>query len=376
VNSIERVTCVLDGKQPDRVPLGFYLADCDTVSKVIGRKTYVRNKIAQQIALWEGRRDELAESLKKDTVEFYRKIDLCDVITAKEASLLPPKDYEPPKMRQINDEIWEDEQGRVFKVSHLSNELVCVEDPVAAKKQYSVDDFPDEVEVAKTDESVFEAFDYLIEQLSSERFILGPGNLAVMPKLGGMERGLMCYVENPELVRAAIRYSVKRGNAADGQTIRRGQHGVLFEEDYGTTRASIISPEMFGDFCFPAMKARAESVKRYGQRVFLHSCGNTWELIDMFIEAGIECYQSLQTDAGMDVGKLQRRYGRKLTFWGGLAVETLIRGSSEEVRRNVRQAVRVAKAGGVIIGPSHSIAYGVPYDNFLAMMDEFDKAAG
>jgi len=55
-------------------------------------------------------------------------------------------------------------------------------------------------------------------------------------------------------------------------------------------------------------------------------------------------------------------------------VETLIQGTTEEVRTNVRRALDVAKRRrGIILGPSHSIAYGVPYDNFMAMMDEFHK---
>ncbi len=64
----------------DCTPLGFYVVDCDTISRVIGRPTYVRDKIRAQIALWDGRRDEAVESYKTDTVEFYNKIDCADII--------------------------------------------------------------------------------------------------------------------------------------------------------------------------------------------------------------------------------------------------------------------------------------------------------
>lgn len=375
MNSIERVNAVLDARRPDRIPLGFYCVDCDTISKVIGRKTYVRDKPAQKIAFWQGRRDEVAESIKKDTVEFYRKIDLCDIITAKEACLLPPKDYQPPKVRQIDKTTWEDDQGRVFKLAELTNELVCVEDPVAAKRQFTPADFPEDVEPEPMDQSVFEAFDYVLEHFRTERFVLGPAGLGAMPLIGGMERGLMEYATNPELIRAAGRHSLNINNALDRQMIRTGQHGVLMEEDYGTTLAPMISPDMFREFCFPTLQARTENVKNSGQRAFLHSCGNTWPLIDSFVEAGLDCYQSLQTGAGMDLDKLQQAYQGKLAFWGGIAVETLFAGTSDQVRENVRRAVELAKAGGAILGPSHSIAYGIKYENFMAMLDEFDKNA-
>ena len=126
MNSKERVINTIAGNSIDAVPLGFYVVDCDTIEKVIGRDTYVRNKIKIQLALWEGRRDEVAESFKKDTVEFFEKIDCCDLITMKEAFLLPPKDYEPKKPRKIADDMWEDSEGRIYKASVLSNEIICV----------------------------------------------------------------------------------------------------------------------------------------------------------------------------------------------------------------------------------------------------------
>jgi hypothetical protein len=81
MNGKERVKKTIEGKSVDKVPLGFYVVDCDIVEKVIGRKTFVRNKIDSQLALWEGRREEVAESYEKDTVEFFKKIDCVDLIT-------------------------------------------------------------------------------------------------------------------------------------------------------------------------------------------------------------------------------------------------------------------------------------------------------
>jgi uroporphyrinogen decarboxylase len=75
----------------------------------------------------------------------------------------------------------------------------------------------------------------------------------------------------------------------------------------------------------------------------------------------------------MDIGKLRESFAGKMFFWGGISVEILLTGSTADVRKNVKQACQEAKKGGIIIGPSHSIAYDVPYDNFMAMLDEFEK---
>ena len=96
--------------------------------------------------------------------------------------------------------------------------------------------------------------------------------------------------------------------------------------------------------------------------------------MEMFIEAGVDCYQSLQTTAGMGCGRLKADFGDRLCFWGGVPVETLIAGDPDDVRNDVRKAMREGAHGsGFILGPSHSIAKNTRYDNFMAMLDEYNK---
>ena len=49
MNSKERVLATLDGKIPDRVPIGEFAIDFDTVEKIIGHETYLRAKAKSQI---------------------------------------------------------------------------------------------------------------------------------------------------------------------------------------------------------------------------------------------------------------------------------------------------------------------------------------
>ena len=94
----------------------------------------------------------------------------------------------------------------------------------------------------------------------------------------------------------------------------------------------------------------------------------------MFVELGYDCYQSIQHSASMDLAEVKKRIGHKMTLWGGVNVEKIIGGSMEEVRRDVRQAMRIAKPGGrFILGTTHTIAVGSNYDNYMAMLDEYRK---
>ena len=182
----------------------------------------------------------------------------------------------------------------------------------------------------------------------------------------------MLHALQPEVILAANRRSVIFQNARDESYIRPGVAGVLMEQDMAGTTGPLISPAMFRELCFPFLKERIAHVKKTAPQVIFHNCGNNIPLMDMFVETGIDCYQSLQTTAGMEVGRLKAMYGNHLAFWGGVPVETLIAGTPEQVRQDVRTAMeRGTPGGGFILGPSHSIAKNTKYENFMAMLDEF-----
>ncbi|MCS7181254.1 MAG: hypothetical protein NZ891_07920, partial [bacterium] len=91
MTSKDRVKNLIKRENIDKIPFGFYVVDYEIIEKIIGRPTYVRNKVKIQIALWERKREEVAESFKKDTVEFFKKIDCVDILTFKESGILTPK---------------------------------------------------------------------------------------------------------------------------------------------------------------------------------------------------------------------------------------------------------------------------------------------
>ena len=123
MNSKERVRRALAHEPVDRVPIGFFAIDFDTVERILGHETYVRAKAKSQIAFWEGRRDEVVQSWKEDTIELYRKLDFIDIInvSAMASSVAPPKDYEPDRVRKVNENTWEADDGRVWMYSDIRN---------------------------------------------------------------------------------------------------------------------------------------------------------------------------------------------------------------------------------------------------------------
>jgi uroporphyrinogen-III decarboxylase len=387
MTSKERVNAVLRGIIPDKVPWGEFAVDFDTVSRVIGRETYFRAKAKSQFAFWDGRRDEAVQSWKEDGAEFFRKMDCFDIInlSAMASSIAPPRGYKCEKPRKIAENTWEFKNGTVVKYSETTSDLTTVYDPTVGAKTLTPKDFKKEPRVEKPDESCFEVVDAFIAEFGRDRYIIGPCGHEVGIVLlggsfdeggGGFAYGLMQYYDNPETVRAAYRYEVKKNNLLDAYLIRRGQDAAFFgHQDFASTKGPFISPEMFRDFALPSIKARVRNVQdNFGLPVFKHACGNNTKLLDMFVDAGYDAYQSIQRTAGMDIEAIKEHYGRYFVPWGGVNVESLVSGSTDDVRSDVAFCMERLKPGGrYIFGSSHSIAVGTSYDNFMTMADEFEK---
>ena len=82
--------------------------------------------------------------------------------------------------------------------------------------------------------------------------------------------------------------------------------------------------------------------------------------------------QALAKD--MDAENLQRAYGGKVSFCGGVDTqELLVHGTPEEVRAVVRH-LRTLFPTGLIISPSHeAIQEDVSTENLLAIFEEANK---
>ncbi len=386
MTSKERVQAVLAHKMPDKVPWGEWAIDFDTVERIIGHQTYYRAKARSTLAFWDGRRDEVVQSWKEDGIAFFRKMDNFDIINiaAMASSMAPPRNFQFEKPKKLDDSTWEFPDGTVYKFSEVTADVTKIYDPHVGEKQYTPADFEGEPEVEPPDESCFEVVDAFIEKFSSNRFIMGPSGSEVGIFLlggsfeeggGGFSYGLMQFFDNPETVKAAIRKEVAKSNLQDKYYIRPGQDAVGWGQDFASTQGPFISPDMFREFALPAIKSRVKNIhEQFGLPVMKHACGNNNKLIDMFVEAGYDAYQSIQRTAHMDLARIKADYGVHLVPWGGVSVELLVSGTREEVREEVRQSLEAYKPGGrYIFGSTHSIAVGTKYDNFMVMVEEFEK---
>ena len=379
MTSKERVRAVFSGEIPDKVPLGDFAIDYDIAERVLGHETYVRAKAKCQIAYWEGRRDEVVQSLVEDTVALYRKLEIYDLINLAAMTMtVPPKGYRPEAPRRIDRVTWEYLDGRVLKYSEITADITLVYDPRRWTREFGEEDYPLEWAYEEPDPSTGELTHAVISAFGAERYIIGTFPMAdewVQP--GGTERSLVEMVERPALIERALCSSLAQARAYQAHWINPGFDGAMNGTDWSYHAGPFMSPMLWRRFCYPALEANVRYAHQRGLSFTQHACGNNWPILEDMLRAGVDCYQSIQGSAGMDLARVREAAGERLTLWGGVPVENLVSGSAEQVREDVRAAIAALKPSGrFILGASHSIAVGTRYDNFMAMLDEFEKHRG
>ena len=148
--------------------------------------------------------------------------------------------------------------------------------------------------------------------------------------------------------------------------------------DLGTQIGPFCSVDTFDELYLPFYKRMTAWIHENTKwKVFKHCCGSIEPLMPSMIEAGFDILNPVQCSAAnMDPVMLKQKYGDKLTFWGGGAdtQRTLPFGSPEQVREQVRERIETFKpGGGFIFNTIHNAQADVPVENFLAMMEVFNK---
>ena len=405
MNSKERVRRTLEHSEPDRVPIGEWGIDHDVVEKAIGHSTYWRAKADTTKALWAGRRDEVVESFKEDLVQFTEELDQ-DLVPV---HFVPPDDYEPPEVERVDDTTWREESGRIWKYSEGNDALLPLNEP--SPDFQSVEELTDHFEshvvprcgfkiVSKNnghydleidDESRLELIKFVVDQLGDEKFIYARGfeeaigspeplffsefeSLSLFFGIN-MEDYFKPIVTKPELTRKAFDLYTELTIAMAEEYIRAGVDAIAPQGDFSDGTGPMVSPESIKRIFYPGMKRLSDFAHEHGVKVLTHNCGNNWKIMDLLIDVGYDCWQSIQIKtADMDLRKLKERYGDEIALWGGIALETLLEGTREEVEREVLDSIKTAApGGGFILGTSNSVAFGTKYENYLAALETLDK---
>ena len=191
----------------------------------------------------------------------------------------------------------------------------------------------------------------------------------------GMEREFILLLEDPDFIQEIYTAHTQLVLDVFDGMLREGIKfdGVRIADDLGYQVSPIISPGLYREAVFPHHRRMCGHFAKTGLATILHSDGNIGPLIPDFIEAGFSVLNPLEVKAGLDVEDLKKRFGGRLGLFGNIDVRKLA-GSREDIEEEISRKLPIAKeGGGYLYHSDHSVPNDVSFDNYRFAMDLVKK---
>jgi MtaA/CmuA family methyltransferase len=188
----------------------------------------------------------------------------------------------------------------------------------------------------------------------------------------GMEAGLMTILDYPERSSQLLEKVTLWSIALAVAQVRRGAHAIKVSSPFAG--GGFLSREMYEQFIIPYESRLASAVRAEGAAIYTHTCGSIGDRLDLLCQSGVSGIECLDPEplGNVDIKEAVIELKGKMFIKGNIdPVNTLLRGNSETVKRDVTHVLESAghEMPGFILSSACSIAPPVPPDNIKLMVD-------
>ncbi|MBS3787158.1 hypothetical protein KGY79_03045 [Candidatus Bipolaricaulota bacterium] len=370
----ERVKAATNHKEPDRVPI--VIGANNTTG--IKMETYRELKQLEGIDASDEYLHQWPElgTAKLDEQTLRRlNSDVRGVRDLEPASVLERnKDREPgtPYVNSWGSGQVQTEPGAWYPGVHPLKEADTVED---IEEYEGWPDMTDPTRVAHVKEKAAALAEKNEYAIMATPWLLFPLERAFA--LQGMEVFLQNLVRNPGFAKALLRKITTKCQTLMDSFLSELEGNIdiiCIGDDLGTQESLLISPDTYREVLKPIHADYIEFIKeRTDAKVFFHTDGDVFPLIDDLIEIGVDILNPIQTSAGKmsDLSKLKSQFGDEIVLCGAIDTHKVLPGATpEEVKSEVKRVMEtLGPGGGYMVSAVHTIMEEVPAENVLAMVD-------
>ena len=142
--------------------------------------------------------------------------------------------------------------------------------------------------------------------------------------------------------------------------------------DFGFNKGPFISPEQFSELVTPYLTEIVQTIHDMGMKALLHSDGDINLLLDQIYSTGIDGFQSIDPQGGMDIKKVREKFPDWILM-GNVNCGMLQETDEYKIRESVRYCI---KHGGIgmkyIFSTSNCIYPGMPPESYRIMLNEYE----
>ncbi|MBI5117062.1 hypothetical protein HZA56_11365 [Candidatus Poribacteria bacterium] len=376
MNSKERVRVAVAHREPDRVPVFELSINSPVASDIMGRQMYVGFGgwlVAKVFSEWmaEGRVLELALKIFSDWIDLYSHLEL-DILP------MPTLPLTNETVEPVAENQWKytDPDSGLWRVIGYNPESDYHSEIDSRIKQEGVPGLRHHVEWLEKRPGLVSAdlmagLKAVLDPARERFFILGEADVLFPSEASWQPLFLECMALEPELIDRYFEATTNEVLTLIDAEAEAGVDGFVGGVDFAYHSTTLFSPAMFRRFIFPHMRRITERCHSRGLPFFKHTDGNIENIEnELLLGCGIDGYHAIEPTAGMDIARLKRQYGDKITLLGNIDCgDLLTNGSPEDVTKAVGQCIRdCAPGGGYVLSSSNSIHSGIPTQNFLAML--------
>jgi uroporphyrinogen decarboxylase len=141
--------------------------------------------------------------------------------------------------------------------------------------------------------------------------------------------------------------------------------GIWYYEDMGFKERPFMSLDMYRELIQPAHTKTIAYAHENKRPVVMHSCGFVEPLLPGMVAAGIDCLQVIEVKAGMDLLRIYKNYGDRLSLMGGIDVRKLYSNDKRQIDAELEAKIPVVKGHhGFVLHSDHSIPETVTYETY------------
>ncbi|NPV53937.1 MAG: hypothetical protein HPY71_10490 [Firmicutes bacterium] len=186
----------------------------------------------------------------------------------------------------------------------------------------------------------------------------------------GFENLLCDFGGNATFVNDLLDMALEFNIALIRELSRFNIDGIRFVEDWGQQKGLIMGPTYWCRYLKPRLRMMYAEVHKAGLPVFIHTCGDVFEIFEDIVELEVDVINPVQPEC-MDVYEIKRRWGKDICLFGGIGAQSTLRyGSSDDVRKTAREVMHMlGDGGGYILSSAGAIPADVPVENIVALIE-------
>lgn len=150
----------------------------------------------------------------------------------------------------------------------------------------------------------------------------------------------------------------------------RGIDLVYLSDDMGMQDRQLIGTDVWEARLAPWYRSLIEQIHAHGAKVFYHSDGAAFPIIERMVDLGVDVINPIQHQCpGMECEHLISAFADRVVFHGAVENQHILPfGTPQEVTQEVlRNIGTLGTHGRYICAPCHNIQPGTPLENILAL---------